>query len=458
VAMTEHLTDFDRVFAQRTTRSRELFESACAVLPGGVNSTARTRYAGWEPYPIFATGGAGAYLVDVDGNRYIDYLLALGPLIFGHRPAAIIERVAEATVRLGTMFALPYEFEQQVARKFLAAVPTAEAVRFTNSGSEAVGSAVRLARAATGRPKLLRFEGHYHGWQDTVYWSNKPAAEVAGPTNSPIPVPAGPGVPASLAESLIICPWNDPEAVERAFAAHGSEIAAILTEPVMCNTGCILPRPGYLQFLRDITRRHGALLIFDEVITGFRLGLGGAQGYFGVQPDLSTFAKALGGGFPVAALAGTWSVMREIADGRYSHSGTYNANVMAMASVDAALDELAKPGTYERMFTLGDRLMDGLRTRFAAANVPVQVQGLGPVFQVWFADRPIHSWREAATHARTGSFRAFWEEMVLRGVLFHPNQFENLFISAVHDEQHIDDTLAALDAALPTLASRLTRV
>ncbi len=445
---------FEQAFASRTARSRALFEGARAVLPGGVNSTARTTYAGWEPYPLFAAGGEGPYLIDVDGNRYIDYLLALGPLILGHRHPAVAARVAEETARLGTMFALPYELEQHVARKFLAAVPTAEMVRFTNSGSEAVGSAVRLARAATGRPRLLRFEGHYHGWQDAVYWSNKPRPAVAGPAEAPIPVPAGPGVPAGLSETLIICPWNDREAVERAFAAHGPEIAAVLTEPVMCNTGCILPEPGYLEFLREITRAHGALLIFDEVITGFRLSLGGAQGYYGIQPDLSTFAKALGGGFPVAALAGTAAVMGLIAEGRYSHSGTYNANVPAMAAVDAALDELSKPGTYERLHALGEDLMARLRQRFAAAGIPVQVQGLGPVFQVWFADRPIRTWREAEARARTGAFRIFWEEMVLRDVLFHPNQFENLFISAVHTQEQIDATLAALDDAMPVLLAR----
>ena len=455
MAVVGQQLDFDQAFAARTARSRLLFESAREVLPGGVNSTARTTYAGWEPYPLFAAGGEGPYLIDVDGNRYIDYLLALGPLILGHRPAAVSARVADAVERLGTMFALPYELEEHVGRRFLAAVPTADAVRFTNSGSEAVGSAVRLARAVTGRPRLLRFEGHYHGWQDTVYWSNKPRADLAGPAGAPHAVPAGPGVPEGLAASLIICPWNDPDAVERAFAVHGGEIAAVLTEPVMCNTGCILPRPGYLEFLRAITRRHGALLIFDEVITGFRLSLGGAQGYYGVQPDLSTFAKALGGGFPVAALAGTWPVMAAIAEGRYSHSGTYNANVMAMAAVDAALDTLAAPGTYERLHAMGERLMAGLRQRFELAGIPVQVQGLGPVFQVWFADRPIRSWREADAHARTGSFRVFWEEMVLRDVLFHPNQFENLFISTAHHEEHIDATLAALDEALPVMTSRI---
>jgi glutamate-1-semialdehyde 2,1-aminomutase len=262
-------------------------------------------------------------------------------------------------------------------------------------------------------------------------------------------------MPPSLADSLIICPWNDPEAVEKAFAAHGEEIAAVLTEPVMCNTGCILPKPGYHQFLRDITTKHGALLIFDEVITGFRLSLGGAQAFYKVQPDLSCFAKALGGGFPVAALAGTRPVMQLIAEGRYSHSGTYNANVVAMAATDAALDELARPGVYERLHGIGERLMAELRTRFSAARIPVQIQGLGPVFQVWFADRPIRTWREARAHAHKGSFRIFWEEMVLRGVLFHPDQYENLFVSTAHAPAQVDETLAAVDQALPVLKARL---
>ncbi len=447
-------TPFDARFLEQTYQSYKLFEKARDVLPGGANSTARTIFAGWQPYPPFARGGEGPYLFDADNHRYIDYLLALGPLIFGHRPSTITARVIEELSRLGPILGLPYELEQIVARQFLDAVPTADAVRFTNSGSEAVGSAVRLARAVTERPKLLRFEGHYHGWQDTVYWSNKPLPAVAGPVEAPRPVPAGPGVPLALTDTLIICPWNDREAVERAFVTHKNEIAAILTEPIMCNTGCILPEPGYLQFLRDITSRHGTLLIFDEVITGFRLALGGAQQMYHIQPDLSTFAKALGGGFPVAALAGTSTTMKWIAEGRYSHSGTYNANVVAMAAVNASLEELQKPGIYEHLFAQGNSLMRGLQLRFDQAGIPVQVQGLGPVFQVWFADQPVHSWRDAATHAQNRYFRIFWEEMFVRGVLFHPNQFENFFLATAHQDEHIAATLAAVDDAMPVLKQR----
>ena len=445
---------FSEIFEQQTPRSRELFQKAKTVLPGGANSTARTPHAGWNPYPLFAAGGEGAYFIDADGKRYIDYLLALGPLFLGHRPPSVTTRVIEEVTRLGPLSGLPYELEQVAAQQFLDAVPSTDAVRFTNSGSEAVGSAVRLARAITGRSKLLRFEGHYHGWQDAVYWSNKPRPELAGPSEAPVPVPAGPGLPQALAETLIICPWNNQDAVERAFSTYGSEIAAILTEPMMCNAGCILPEQGYLQFLRDITRRYGALLIFDEVITGFRLDLGGAQSLYKVQPDISTFAKALGGGFPVAAIAGTWSIMKWIADGRYSHSGTYNANVIAMAAVSATLEALKEPGTYERLYALGNRLMEGLTSRFHDAGIPAQVQGSGPVFQLWFTDKSISSWREALEHARLDLFRIFWEEMILRGVLFHPSQFECFFISTAHQDGDIDATLAILDEAMPTLKRR----
>lgn len=447
-------SNFAQSFTAQNSQSHKFYQLATEVLPGGVNSTARTTFAGWTPYPLFAASGQGAYLTDVDGHRYTDYLLALGPLILGHRPPSVTAKVIEAIEQLGSIFGLPYELEQIAARQFLEMVPSAEAVRFTNSGSEAVGSAVRLARAVTGRPRLLRFEGHYHGWQDAVYWSNKPTPEQAGPASMPVPVPAGPGVPPALADTLIICPWNDFQAVEHAFSAYGDEIAAVLTEPVMCNAGCIPPEPGYLQFLREITRHHQALLIFDEVITGFRLAPGGAQGLYNVQPDLSTFAKALGAGFPVAALAGTWSVMRWISEGRYSHSGTYNANIVAMAAVNATLDILQNSNIYQHIYAMGERLMTGLQHRFDTAGIAARVQGIGPCFQVWFTPQPVSSWRTAAASARPDLFRIFREEMLMRGVLFHPDQFECFFISAAHQPTDIDATLAALDAAMPALKQR----
>jgi glutamate-1-semialdehyde 2,1-aminomutase len=266
-------------------------------------------------------------------------------------------------------------------------------------------------------------------------------------------VASGPGVPQELADTLIVLSWNDPESFKRVMAEHGDEIAAVITEPAVFNTGCILPRPGYLELLRSETRKHGALLIFDEVITGFRFCRGGAQEWYGVMPDLTTLAKGLGGGFPVAAIGGTRAVMSMIDEGRYSHSGTYNANVVQCAAVSATMDLLAEPGLYERQRALGERLAQGLRELAAAHGMPVQIDGLGTVFQMWFSEHAIHDWREAHAYANEARFTRWWEEMLLRGVIFHPSQFENLFVSLVHSAADVEQTLAAAAEVFPILAA-----
>ena len=434
---------FDSRYAAWVSRSRALFDQASEIIPGGAGSSARTAKFGWVPYPPFIAQGSGSRIRDVDGHEYVDYLLGLGPMILGHRHPAVTEAVASAITDYGTCFGLPYPLEIEAARKVVDAVPGVEMVRFTNSGSEAVGSAIRIARAYTGRRLLIRFEGHYHGWQDTVYWSNHVDPAVAGPASRPTPVPSGPGVPAELADTLIVLTWNDPESFAAMMADRGDEVAAVITEPAVFNTGCILPEPGYLELLRELTARYGALLIFDEVITGFRFARGGAQEYFGVEPDLTTLAKGLGGGFPVAAIGGSREVMSIIANGRYSHSGTYNANVIACAAVSATMDLLAQPGLYERQRALGERLMEGLRTLAAQAGLQVIVTGLGTVFQVWFSERPIKNWRDAERYANEDLFTRWWQEMLLRGVLFHPSQYENLFVSLVHTDADVDVTLNA---------------
>ncbi len=428
---------------QRYASSRELYRKAAELIPSGVNSTARAVWSGWDPHPLFVEEGTGARLKDADGNVYIDYLLGLGPMILGHRPPKVTAAVVDFIQRHGTVFALPHAEETRLARKMAAAVPSLEQIRLCNTGTEAVLYAVRLARAFTGRRKLIRFEGMYHGFSDGVYWSKHPALNEAGPDRSPAPVPQGPGLPAGLEDSLIILPWNDADLLREAIEAHGDEIAAVLTEPVMCNTGCILPEPGYLEAMRELTARHGVLLIFDEVITGFRLGLGGAQGHYGVRPDLSVFAKGLGGGFPVAALGGRRDVMALVADGTVSMAGTYSANGIAVAAANAALDELAAPGMYERLFAVSDRLRHGLEEALAEAGTPTRVVGVGPVLQVWFSEQPIRNYRDAARHARHDLFRLWWEGMLDRGVLFHPGAFENLFVSFAHGEAEVDETLAA---------------
>jgi glutamate-1-semialdehyde 2,1-aminomutase len=443
---------FDERYQTRTRRSGELFDLASRYIPGGAGSSARTVRFGWRPYPPFIAGGSGSRLRDADGHEYVDYLLGLGPMILGHRHPVVTQAVAGAIDELGTCFGLPYELEIEAARKVVEAVPGVDMVRFSNSGSEVVGTAVRLARAYTARRLVIRFEGHYHGWQDTVYWSNHVDPVQAGPASSPRPVPSGPGVPAELAATLIVLTWNDPESFARVMAERGDEVAAVITEPAMFNTGCILPGPGYLELLREETRRHGALLIFDEVITGFRFARGGAQEFFGVTPDLTTLAKGLGGGFPVAAIGGSHRVMSMIAEGRYSHSGTYNANVIACAAVSATMDVLAEPGLYERQRMLGDQLMSGLRKLAADAGLPVIVAGLGTVFQLWFSERPIRNWRDAARHANEELFTRWWQEMLLRGVLFHPSQYENLFLSLVHSSDDVDVMLDAAEQAFAVIS------
>ena len=432
------------------SRSEALFAAASEVLPGGVGSSARGVRAGWAPYPPFVASGRGSRVTDVDGTEYVDYLMGLGPLLFGHRPPEITAAVASAIEELGTVFGLPYELEAEAARKVVDAVPSVKMVRFASSGSEAVGTAVRLARAVTGRPLILRFEGHYHGWLDTVYWSNHPDPSAAGPADAPVPVAAGRGLVPEVASSLVVRSWNDAESFRAVMDELGDRVAAVITEPVMLNTGCILPEPGYLQLLRDVTREHGALLIFDEVITGFRFARGGAQEFFGVMPDITTMAKGLGGGFPVAAIGGTAEVMSAIADGRYSHSGTYNSNVIQMAAVSATMD-LLTPARYAEARALGGSLMDGLSALLSKKGVPSHVVGLGTVFLVWFTDAPVRSWRDAERLADEAFFARWAAAMRANGVLFHPAPFENLFVSMAHTRADVDRTLEAAERALDSL-------
>ena len=447
---------FAERYTSATPTSLTMFERAARTIPAGAGSSARTVGFGWSPYPPFLAEGLGSRVRDVDGNEYIDYLLGLGPMILGHRHPVVTAAVTDAVQRYGTCFGLPYRLEVEAAEKVVEAVPGVEQVRFTNSGSEAVGSAIRLARATTGRRLVIRFEGQYHGWQDVVYWSNHVDPAEAGPPSHPRPIASGPGVPHELAETLIILTWNDAESFREVMDQRGSEVAAVITEPAMFNTGCILPEPGYLELLRAETEKHGALLIFDEVITGFRFSRGGAQEWFGVTPDLTTMAKGLGGGFPVAALGGSREAMRMIAEGRYSHSGTYNANVVQCAAVSATMDVLAEPGLYERQRALGDRLSGGLCDLATEAGLQTRADGIGTVFQLWFSDRPIHNWRDARAYADEARFTHWWQEMLLRGVLFHPLQFENLFVSLVHTDEDVDQTLRAATEAFEVVAATTT--
>ena len=324
-------------------------------------------------------------------------------------------------------------------------------VRLCNTGTEAVIYALRLARTFTGRRKVIRFEGMYHGFSEGVYWSKHPKVEEAGPEARPKAIPQGPGMTMSASDGLIILPWNDVDALRAVIDREGDDIAAVLTEPVMCNTGCILPKPGYLEAMRELTAARGIVLIYDEVITGFRLSVAGAQGHYGMTPDLSVFAKGLGGGFPVAALGGRRDIMSLVSDGTVSMAGTYAGNTIAVAAANAALDELAIPGRYAALYARCERFYAGLDDLLKAARLPAYVTGVGPVLQVWFADAPIHNYRDAARHARHDLFRHWWEGMLDRGVLFHPGAYENLFVSFAHTDEDIAFTLDAARAVIADL-------
>jgi glutamate-1-semialdehyde 2,1-aminomutase len=431
-----------------TTRSEQAYAAAQEVIPGGVNSGARGPQAGWVPGPPVVARGRGSRLWDIDGNEYVDYLLALGPLVHGHAHPRVTEAVTRVIHDVGTMFALPYELEAEAARRIVEAVPSVELVRFGNSGTEVVLHATRLARAWTGRDVIVRFEGQYHGWADQLEWSHHPDPAAAGPREHPNALPGSPGIPEVIGQTLLVLPWNDAEVVERVLAEQGDRIAAVLTEPIMGNTGVIPPVPGYLEALRRLTAEHGIVLIFDEVITGFRVALGGAQALYGVTPDLTTMAKALGGGFPVAALGGRRDIMDQVSDGHVLHAGTYNANTVAVAAAIASLEELAQPGTHERLFRLSERLMAGMRRIFEAAGVAVQVQGVGPMFQFWFSETPVRDYRDAARHLNSPAYAALARALHERGVMVHPSNIELWFVSTVHSEADVDGTLDAFEDAV----------
>ncbi|HXY27429.1 MAG TPA: aminotransferase class III-fold pyridoxal phosphate-dependent enzyme, partial [Acidimicrobiales bacterium] len=364
--------------------------------------------------------------------------------------------VSAAIRDIGTMFALPYEMEAEAAKAIVAAVPSVELVRFGNSGTEVVLHATRIARAATGKKVVVRFEGQYHGWADQLEWSHHPPLSAAGLRHAPTPVPGTPGIPPEIGASLAVLPWNDEDAVERLVERRGHEIAAILTEPIMGNTGVIPPRPGYLQFLREITRANDIVLIFDEVITGFRVALGGAQALYGVLPDLTTMAKALGGGFPAAAIGGRRDLMELVSDGAVLHAGTYNANVVAVAAAKASLGLLGQPGVHDDLHRRGNRLMEGMRDIFERAGVPVAVQGVGPMFQFWFSETPVSDYRDAAEHLNSPGYAALARALHERGVLVHPSNIELWFVSTVHSDADIEQTLDAFEHAVAAVRPVLT--
>ncbi len=428
-------------------RSIAMHAAARESLAGGVNSNFRM---GGHPVPLFFTRGAGAHLWDVDGNDYIDYVLGMGPNILGHAPPVVVDAVAE-TLGRGNLFAGQHEDEVSLAVAVQEAVPCADLVRFGMSGSEMDQAAIRLARAATGRPLIVKFEGHYHGWFDTVLVSTAPPLAEAGPYDAPTKYYPSPGQSHHAADDLALLPWNDLDVLTNYVEAHHAEIAGILMEPILCNTCVIMPRPGYLEGVRALCDRYGIVLIFDEVITGFRVALGGAQARLGVTPDLAVFAKALGGGYPVAALAGKRELM-ELLGGAVLHGGSYNANTVSTVAALVTLRELGRDGgdaLYAAMEAKGERLMAGIRDAAADLGVSAHVQGVGQAFNVSFGhDAYIGDYRD---YARTdlAMQRRFNVALQENGV--RVTSRGTWFLSAVHTDADIDGSIAAARAALRSL-------
>ncbi len=433
-------------FDQSAARVRE----ATTVMPGGVSSNFRLNVA---PTPLVFDRGEGAYLYDIDGNRLIDYYLALGPMILGHSPAPVIE-AARAQLERGILYGGQTEMEYEAAARIAAMVPCAERVRFASSGSEAVQLALRLARAATKRDKVVKFEGHYHGWMDNVLWSNAPGAEAAGPEDAPVAQPGSAGQDHRTGENIDILSWNRAEDVLDRLAKE--DVAAVIMEAAMMNSGGIMPSDGYLQAVRDACTRHGTILIFDEVITGFRVGPGGAQAHFGVTPDLGIFAKAIANGFSVACVAGRADVMDHLSNGTILHGGTYNAQPMAMAATVATLDELSKQGVYESMDRVGRRLMGGIRDAFSDADLPVVVSGFPQIFNVAIGlnDAPVNY--RSTLGVDRAAYRHITVALLERGV--RALERGAWFLSAAHTEDIVDVTVAALRSAIEAAEPHLSHL
>jgi glutamate-1-semialdehyde 2,1-aminomutase len=428
------------------SRSKVLYERASQALAGGVSSEFRKFNT---PHPLFYVSAQGSRIVDVDENEYLDFTLSQGPLILGHSHPYVLERVERAS-RAGQLFAGQHLLELELAEKVQRLVPCAELVRFSLSGSEADHAALRVARAVTGRPKFIRFEGHYHGWFDNVAWSVGAATpDALGDEEQPTPLPWTAGLPETVKDEFIVLPWNDLALVERTLAERYYEIAAIITEPIMCNTGCIPPEPGFLAGLRDLCDRYDIALIFDEVITGFRVGLSGAQGYYGVMPDLAIFAKAMANGYPISALVGQRRWMQPVAEGKVVHAGTMNAGNPTVAAALATLEVLERERVHEKLYDLGTRLMAGLRSAAADAQQPLLVQGPGPMFHTGFTSEPqIRNFRETFAYDRAKQ-GLFVREMQERGIRLIGRGL--WYLSAAHTEAEVDLAIETAHSVLQEL-------
>jgi glutamate-1-semialdehyde 2,1-aminomutase len=418
------------------TKSRQLYQRALKLIPGGVNSPVRAcKSVGAEP--LFIQKAEGAVIVDADGNRYIDYIGSWGPMILGHNHPAVSKAISRVLAR-GTSFGAPTDLEIELAEMVVAAVPAVEMVRMVNSGTEAAMSAIRLARGVTRRDLVVKFDGCYHGHADTLLVA-------AGSGVATLGIPGSPGVPQSIAGHTLSLPYNDSAGFEKLMREKGDAIAGVIVEPVAGNMGLVAPAPGFLETLRTLTAKHGALLIFDEVMTGFRVAYGGAQALYKITPDLSCFGKIIGGGLPVGAYGGRKEIMAHIApQGPVYQAGTLSGNPLAMAAGIATLKQLRKKGFYQKLEKKSARLTRGLAQAAAQAGIPAQVDHVGSMLGLFFCAGPVKNFNEAKT-CDLKRFAAFYQGMRAEGVYVAPSQFEALFLSAAHTEAHIAATVRAAE-------------
>jgi glutamate-1-semialdehyde 2,1-aminomutase len=425
-------------------RSREIFARAEKLLVGGVNSPVRA-FRSVQTDPLIIDHGEGQYLYDVDGNRYLDFVCSWGALLLGHGNPQVTQAVAIQAAR-GTSFGVTSELEVELATLINRAIPALEKIRFVSSGTEATMSAVRLARGVTKRDYILKFRGCYHGHADSFLSD-------AGSGLATLSIAECPGVPESLAQLTLNAPYNSIDATARIFNEHKNKIAAVIVEPIAANMGVVLPEPGFLSNLRELTRLHHTLLIVDEVITGFRLHNGAVQQYFHIDADLTTLGKIIGGGLPVAAYGGRAELMNHIAPlGPVYQAGTLAGNPLAMAAGIATLNQLGAEGLYHRIAEQGDRLAAGLRNALADAKLPGQVNNSGSLATLFFSDQPVRDYA-SAKHSNTQLYARFFREMLDRGVFLAPSQFEAAFVSAVHTPQDIDFAISAATEALKVVAA-----
>jgi glutamate-1-semialdehyde 2,1-aminomutase len=425
-------------------KSQSLFERAINIIPGGVNSPVRAcQSVGADP--LFIQRGEGCMIYDVDGNRYIDYIGSWGPLILGHRHPAVVEAIISVLER-GTSFGAPTDLEIQLAQMVIDAVDSVDIVRMVNSGTEATMSAIRLARGATGRDTVIKFDGCYHGHADTLLVA-------AGSGVATLGIPGSPGVPEAVARHTLSLPFNDKDAINRVMDEKGDKIACVIVEPVAGNMGMVPPADGFLETLRKLTEKHGAVLIFDEVMTGFRVAYGGAQSLYGVMPDLTCFGKVIGGGLPVGAYGGKKDIMSQIApQGTIYQAGTLSGNPIAMTAGIATLEQLKKDGVYESLDEKSSRLVAGLANAAQKAGVAAKVDHVGSMLGMFFTEQDVASFDDAKT-CDLDLFSNFYQGMRRQGVYIAPSQFEVLFLSVAHTDEHIAATVNAAEKVLEKLVT-----